>query len=67
VVVLHVVVADGEEGVRAVLRELRVPIDDGRPRGLDRATLGKLEVYLLPPGNLTIPGEQVDPDTHDDV
>jgi hypothetical protein len=67
VIGLDVVVTDGEEGVGAVLSELGVAIDDGRPRRLDGAPLGKVEVHLPPPGGFTIPGEQVDPDTHDDV
>jgi hypothetical protein len=66
-VVLDIVVTDGEEGERAIRRELRVAVDHGGPCGLHGAALGKLEVHLLPPGDLTIPGEQVDPDTHDDV
>jgi hypothetical protein len=62
-----VVVPDSEERERAVLGELGVPLDHGRPRRVDGATLGDLQVHLLPPGGFTIPGEQVDPDTHDDV
>jgi hypothetical protein len=67
VVGLDVVVTDGEEGERTVLGELRVALDHGRPRRLDGAPLRDLEVHLPLPGGFTIPGEQVDPDTHDDV
>jgi hypothetical protein len=64
VIGLDVLVTDGEEREGPVLGELRVAIDDGQPRGLDGAPLGKLEVHPSLPGGFTIPGEQVDPDTH---
>ena len=64
---LDVVVTDGEEREGTVLLELWVTGDDGRPGRLHGATLGKVEVHLLLPGGFTIPGEEVDPDAHDDV
>ena len=67
VIGLDVVVADGEEREGPVLLELWMAGDDGRPRRLHGAAFGKVEVYLLPPGGFTIPGEEVDPDAHDDV
>src|SRR5690242_6353846 len=41
--------------------------DDGRPGRLHGAALGNLQVHLLAAGRFTIPGEQVNPDLHDDV
>jgi hypothetical protein len=38
--------------------------DDGRPRGLDRAVVGKIEIESLLPGDLAIPGEETDPHAH---
>jgi hypothetical protein len=38
--------------------------DDGLPGRLDRAAFRKVQVHLLPPGRFTIPGEQVNPDSH---
>jgi hypothetical protein len=64
---LDVIVTDGEERERPVLLELRVAGDDRRPGRLHGATLGKIQVHLLLPGSLTIPGEEMNPDAHDDV
>ena len=64
---LDVVVADREQREGTVLRELRVAGDDGLPGSLYGATVGKVQVHLLLPGRFTIPGEQVNPDTHDAV
>jgi hypothetical protein len=65
--VLDVVVTDGEECERTVLGELRVAGDHGGPCRVDRAALGEVQIHLPLPGGFTIPGEQVDPDTHDSV
>jgi hypothetical protein len=61
---LDVFVPDCEEREWPVLGQLGMAIDDRRPGSLDGAVFGKLEVHLPQPGGLTIPGEQVDPDTH---
>src|SRR5688572_10558288 len=61
---LNVVVTHGEQRIRAVPGQLRVTIDDRRPRRLDGTALGKIDVQPLLPGSFTIAGEEPHPDAH---
>jgi hypothetical protein len=64
VVGLNVVVADGEERVGTVPREIRMACDDGFPRRLDGTVLGNFHVQPLLPGGFSVPGEETDADPH---
>jgi hypothetical protein len=59
-------VADGEESEGTEPGELRMTGGDGRPRGLDRATLRKIDFELFASERLPVPGEETNPDAHDD-
>ena len=61
---LDVVVADGEQREWTIGRENGMTPDDRRPRGLDRSSLGNLDVEPLLPGGFSIPGKEADPDSH---
>ena len=59
-----VVLADGEEGVGAEPRQLRMAVRDRGPRRLDSSALWEIDFEPLAPQRLTIPGEKTDPDAH---
>ena len=61
---LDVVVADGEERVRAIAGEVGMPGNDGFPRCLDGAAFRNVHVEPLLPGSFSIPGEETDADSH---
>ena len=61
---LDVVVADGEEGVRPVTREIGMAGHDRLPGRLDGPALGDVHVQPLVPGGFSIPGEEADADAH---
>ena len=61
---LDVVVADGEEGVGAVAREIGMAGDDRLPGRLDGSAFGDVHVQPLLPGGFSIPGKETDADAH---
>src|SRR5205809_7945720 len=64
VIGFDVVVADREEGVRAVAREIGMAGDDRFPGRLDGPALGGVHVQPLLPGGFSVPGEEADADAH---
>src|SRR5690242_13603222 len=61
---LDVVVADGEQRVRTIAREIGMAGNDGLPRRLHGAALGDVNVHPLLPGGFSIPGKETDADAH---
>src|SRR5262249_1709845 len=59
---LDVIVADREQCVGTVTRQVGVAGDDRLPRGLDGPALGDVHVQSLLPGGFSIPGEETDAD-----